>query len=133
MPPNIVRVPSLLLLSRGNIVIEGDDVLRHITEGKKVENTISTMGNEEPSAFSLNTGSAVVSDNYSFLDLDDMSAKGNAGIHQMHNYVPINGEDNIETPPDTYKPNTISNDGNSYDALLAQRANDIPDKKPRIQ
>jgi hypothetical protein len=53
-------------------------------------------------AFSLGNGSSIVSDHYSFLDMDaeDLTAKGNGGMRQMHNYVDLNYRDNIPTPAD---------------------------------
>jgi len=134
MPPNIVRVPSLLLLTRGNIVIEGDDVLKYIVDKKTHDMKEVTNGNEEPTAFSLNTSGFVVSDNFSFLDqnADDLTAKGEGGTRQMHNYVPVNSDDNIETPPDTYTPDTISHGSESMESILARRANDVPTQQRRM-
>ena len=49
----------------------------------------------EPMAFSLGGGGSfgdIVSDQYSFLDQapEDLEAKGNGGMRQMHNYVDLN-------------------------------------------
>jgi hypothetical protein len=49
----------------------------------------------EPMAFSFGSGGGfgdVVSDSYSFLDQapEDLEAKGNGGMRQMHNYVDLN-------------------------------------------
>ena len=43
------------------------------------------------------------SDNYSFLDQnsDELSAKGDGGLRQMHAFATYNGNDSIETPPET--------------------------------
>jgi hypothetical protein len=45
----------------------------------------------EPMAFSLGGGN-IVSDQYSFLDQEpeELEAKGNGGMRQMHNYVDLN-------------------------------------------
>ena len=50
-----------------------------------------------------------VSDQFSFLDqsVDELSTKGNGGLRQIHNFVTINEVDNIDTPPDNYKADTI--------------------------
>ena len=67
-------------------------------------------------AFSFGgAGSFVSSDQYSFLDMDTdaLSAKGNGGVRQMHNYVDLNYNDKIPTPDDDhdYKgSNKISSD-----------------------
>lgn len=132
LPPNIVRVPSLLLLNRGNSVVEGDAVLSYIIEEKRVENIKATNNNGEPSAFGLNDFGTIISDSYSFLDQssDDLSAKGNGGMRQIHNYVSVNQDMVIETPLENYKPNTISNNGMSLEELQAKRDRDVP-KQPR--
>jgi hypothetical protein len=47
----------------------------------------------EPTAFSFGGGfSNIVSDQYSFLDQapEELEAKGNGGMRQMHNYVDLN-------------------------------------------
>jgi hypothetical protein len=47
----------------------------------------------EPMAFSFGSGLGdIVSDQYSFLDQDseELEAKGNGGMRQMHNYVDLN-------------------------------------------
>ena len=50
-----------------------------------------------------------LSDNYSYLDLtsDQLSAKGDGGLRQLHNYVTINDNLTIATPPEDYVPNKI--------------------------
>ena len=65
-------------------------------------------------AFSLGGfGSGVVSDNYSFLDqnADELNAKGNGGLRQMHSYFGLQGSDKIDTPKDDsdYKQSKTSN------------------------
>lgn len=134
LPPNICRVPSLLLLNRGNMVIEGDDVLGHIIEQRQQVNNVAYNGNGEPSAFGLNEFGSIISDNYSFLDQssDELSAKGNGGMRQIHNYVSVNDNFTIETPTEDYKPDTISNNGMTLDQLRAMRDKDIPQGPKRV-
>ena len=40
---------------------------------------------------------------------DDLLAKGQGGLRQMHNYVNYNEDSmmNIETPPDNYSPDKV--------------------------
>ena len=60
---------------------------------QEVEVRQATQNNMEPMAFSLGGGfSNIVSDQYSFLDQapEDLEAKGNGGMRQMHNYVDLN-------------------------------------------
>ena len=66
-----------------------------------------------------------VSDHYSFLDqsVDELSTKGNGGLRQIHNYVTINSVDDIQTPPDNYKADTIGEI--SVDTMVQQRNQNI--------
>jgi hypothetical protein len=70
----------------------------------------------------------VASDNFSFLDqtADSMSAKGDGGLRQMHQYATLDWIDKINTPPDNYEPNTIGNQGMTMEQIQQQRNSEIP-------
>ena len=91
LPENVTRVPALLLLTQGYNVLYGDDIIQHLKPRQEVEVRQATQNNMEPMAFSLGGGD-IVSDQYSFLDQDpeELEAKGNGGMRQMHNYVDLN-------------------------------------------
>ena len=91
MPENVTRVPALLLLNQSYNVLYGDQILQHLKPRQEVEVRQATQNNMEPMAFSLGGGD-IVSDQYSFLDQDpeELEAKGNGGMRQMHNYVDLN-------------------------------------------
>ena len=99
MPENVNRVPALLLLNKGYDVLYGESILQHLNPRQEVEIKKATNNNMEPMAFSFGGGGFgdVVSDQYSFLDQnsEDLEAKGNGGLRQMHNYVDLNYTDNI--------------------------------------
>jgi len=93
LPENITRVPALLLLNQGYSVLYGEQILQHLKPKQEVAVRQATKNNMEPMAFSFGGGfSDVVSDTYSFLDqgADELEAKGNGGMRQMHNYVDLN-------------------------------------------
>ena len=94
LPENVTRVPALLLLTKGYQVIYGEQILEHLKPRQEVEVRQATQNNMEPMAFSFGGGgfSDIVSDSYSFLDqgADELEAKGNGGMRQMHNYVDLN-------------------------------------------
>lgn len=93
LPDNVTRVPALLLLTKGYQVLYGEQILEHLKPRQVEEVRQATQNNMEPMAFSFGGGfSDIVSDNYSFLDQapEDMEAKGNGGMRQMHNYVDLN-------------------------------------------
>jgi hypothetical protein len=52
-----------------------------------------------------------------------MTAKGEGGLRQMHNYVALDQSDQIETPPDTYSPDKVGEV--SMDQLRQQREQDV--------
>ncbi len=115
MPENVTKVPALLLLSQGYQVLYGDNIYNYMKPKQEVVTRQATNNNMEPMAFSLGGGGfGIVSDNYSFLDMDseELNTKGNGGMRQMHNYVPLNHSDTITTPKDDYdyKQDKISGD-----------------------
>jgi hypothetical protein len=109
MPETITKVPALLLLNENYRVIYGDMIYEYL---KPVQQNIvkqSTQNNMEPLAFSLGGGgglSGVVSDTYSFLDMDstELNATGSGGLRQMHSYVGLNDHGNITTPTEDFSP-----------------------------
>tara|TARA_Y100000996_G_scaffold415040_1_gene407908 strand:+ start:920 stop:1483 length:564 start_codon:yes stop_codon:yes gene_type:complete len=113
LPPNVTKVPALMLLNRGNRVLFGEEINDFIKPQEININNVSTMNNGEPNAFSFmdsaTGGFGVTSDNYSFLDQepDELSAQGNGGMRQQHHYAALNSQSAIETPPDTYTPNKV--------------------------
>lgn len=93
LPENINRVPALLLLNQGYQVLYGEQIIQHLKPRQEIEVRQATQNNMEPMAFSFGGGfSDIVSDQYSFLDQDpeELEAKGNGGMRQMHNYVDLN-------------------------------------------
>jgi len=93
LPENVTRVPALLLLNQGYKVLYGEQILEHLKPRQEVEVRKATQNNMEPMAFSFGGGFGdIVSDQYSFLDQapEDLEAKGNGGMRQMHNYMDLN-------------------------------------------
>ena len=117
MPENVNRVPALLLLTQGCQVLYGESILQYFKPKQEALVKKATFNNLEPMAFSFGGGfSNVVSDQYSFLDMDSesLAAKGNGGSRQMHNYVDLNYMDQIS--------NSTSGDDSSY-----KKSNKIPE------
>lgn len=130
LPPKITKVPALLLINRGYNVLFGDEIMKHVqpTMERVKENAVIETG--EPLSFSLSNRGyyGVASDNYSYLDQspEELSAKGNGGLRQTHHYASIDYTDQIETPPDTYSTDTISNI--SMEKVQSQRDMDVKRK-----
>ena len=70
---------------------------------------------------------------YSYLDQtpDEMNAKGEGGLRQMHNYCAPLTEDTIETPPDNYSPDKIGENGLDMDRIIQDREKEIQQQKKR--
>lgn len=135
MPENVTKVPALLLLNNNYQVLYGDNIYNHLKPSQEIATKQATQNNMEPMAFSLGGGGGfggIASDNFSFLDMDseDLTAKGNGGLRQMHNYVPLNHSDIISTPKDEfdYKKGK-SPEGMTIEKLQQQRDAELPSYK----
>jgi hypothetical protein len=129
MPENINRVPALLLMNQGYQIVYGEAILQQFKVKQEVQVKKATFNNLEPMAFSFGGGfGSVVSDQYSFLDMDSdsLAAKGNGGLRQMHNYVDLNYSDQISTPADDfdYKATKIP-EGLTVESLQQQRDQEL--------
>jgi hypothetical protein len=139
MPENVTKVPALLLLNQNYQVLYGDNIYNHLKPRQEVVTRQATSNNMEPMAFSLGGGGGfggIVSDNYSFLDMDheELNTKGSGGMRQMHNYVPLNHSDLISTPKDDfdYKKEKISGDL-TVEQLQKQREQELSNYGPQQQ
>jgi hypothetical protein len=115
MPPNVHSVPALLLVKKNyNVIYGGDDIIQHFQSDITTmsENATKTTGEPMSYVFGSNPSSNIVSEQYTYYDMspEELSSKGKGGMRQMHNYVSIsNGPNYINTPPDTYRPDKLSN------------------------
>ena len=109
LPPNIKKVPSLLLLNKNNRILVGEDVFNFLRPQLNQEKEVATQNNMEPLAYSTYEMGTTLSDNYSYLDQtnEEMLAKGDGGVRQMHSFVRLNHNDKINTPPEDYEPDKV--------------------------
>lgn len=132
LPPTVKSVPSLLLLDKGHQVVAGNEIYRILLPETK--NVKEALCSGEPAAFKIGSGSmtGVASDTFSFLDMssEDLSAKGGGGLRQMHHYVTINQVSPIETPPENYTSDKVSNEV-TIDKIRAEREKDVP-RRPQM-
>ena len=131
MPENVTKVPALLLLDQNYKVLYGEMINDYLRPKPQMAVKQATNNNFEPSAFSFGGGlnnTGISSDNYSFLDMDSsaLSATGNGGLRQMHNYIGYNDSFNITTPVDDfdYKATKIPEDL-TVEQLQQQRASEL--------
>jgi len=130
LPPNITTVPSVLLLHHGNRVLGGiKEILHYLKPGETTIMNQATNFNGEPQAFSFCEMGSSLSDNYSYLDMtpEELLAKGNGGLRQMHSYCTINQNQTIATPPDDYEPDKVG--AVDLGKLQMQRAEDVRQKR----
>ena len=109
LPETITKVPSLLLLYQSYRVLTGDEILKYFEPKIAANVGIATNKNMEPISFSMNEIGFQMSDTYSFLDQTDeeLSAKGDGGLRQIHSFSTINNNVTIETPPEDYIPDKV--------------------------
>jgi hypothetical protein len=129
LPPQVDRVPALLLLADGHKILFGEQIKQYLQPRIVVANNAATQNNGEPFAFSIYKdclgGHGVTSDNFSFLDQssEELSAKGSGGLRQMYNYASIDFHDKIHTPAEDYVPDKIGNI--SMEQLQQKRNTDV--------
>lgn len=130
LPPNIVRVPTLLSIQENGRLVSGMEIKQYLAGKIRESVNVATQQQMEPTSFSFSSGgmSSIVSDNYSFLDMDatDLSAGGNGGMRQLHSYASVN--DNVDItatvePQGTRQENTSKMP--SLENLRQQREMDI--------
>ena len=134
IPESIEKVPALLLKNYGGRVLFGNDIYNfiHEQENNKMKNLNPI--HEEPLPFAFEVAcNNVSSDHYSFLDInpEELLAKGNGGSRQMYHYANLDYTGMIETPPDSYVPDTIGKDEGSLEKLIEQREKDANDGAPK--
>ncbi len=129
MPDNISRVPALLLLNDNYRIIYGTEITQFFKPRQEVVRQVATNNNMEPQAFAIGGGGyGALSDSYSFFDMgpEELSAKGNGGTRQMHNFVSLDYADTIQTPTDDndYKAPKIDQDV-TVESLMQQREQEL--------
>jgi len=130
LPETVTKVPALLLLNDNYRVIYGEEIQKYMKPAQEAVTKQATFNNMEPMAFALGGGGfGIVSDQYSFLDMDheELSAKGHGGMRQMHNYVDLQYMDKINTPEDeiNYKQSNKIPEGLTVEQLQQQRELDL--------
>jgi len=129
LPPNIRKVPAILLLHHGNRVLDGlKEIWHYLNPGEVKLANQATNNNGEPQAFSFCEMGNCLSDNYSYLDMsaEELSAKGNGGLRMMHNYCTIAQNQTIATPPEDYEPDKVGQV--DLGKLQMDRANEVRQK-----
>jgi len=105
LPPNVSRVPTLLLVNQKYTAVVGDDIYTYINGNNKPDpNNIAVENGGEPMGYIIPStpgGVNIVSETYTMYNAppEELSAKGNGGTRQMYNYVSANSNGSyIKTP-----------------------------------
>jgi len=124
LPKTISKVPALMLLNNNYRVLFGEDIYNYFQPKQVQQQVQTTQNNLEPFAFSF-SGSQIASDNYSFLDMDSdqLSAKGNGGMRQMHNYFSVGNDSGykISTPAENFSNKETNKNMPSLEQFQKQR------------
>jgi hypothetical protein len=138
MPPNVHSVPALLLVKEQYRIILGDDIITHLHPEMKQNMSHNQDVQGEPSGYFLGTsagGTNIVSERFTSYSMtpDELSAKGKGGSRELYNYTSVTNDMNlINTPPDTYRPDKVSNDV-TIDTLQQKRMDEIhPSPQPLV-
>ena len=122
LPPNVQSVPALLQLEKGCQVVLGN-AISDLLLPKKVTTLGEVQASHTPDSYTFSSSNGgVTSDVYSFLDqsAEELQAKGEGGMRQVHHYAGLNYEADIRTPPDTWAPNKV--DADCVGKLEAERS-----------
>jgi hypothetical protein len=139
LPPNIHSVPALLLVKKNyQVIYGGDEIVQQYQQHITSMTNKATAQQGEPTGYILNSSNNcnIVSEQFTFYNMspDELSCKGTGGMRQMYNYVSAKDDTfAINTPPDTYRPNKLSN-SITIDTLQKQRTEEMGqlNQQPRI-
>jgi hypothetical protein len=127
IPSFITRVPAMLNITNHKISF-GNDIYKNITKHKE-EKSKKVSDDILEYSFGHGKSNEIMSDQYSFYDQgsDELLAKGDGGLRQMHRYVTLDYNDRITTPEEDYDPGKIKEDDESINLskLQEQREKEI--------
>lgn len=126
LPPSVTKVPALYLMESKKVLF-GDDISQFLLPKEAAITHQETNGNGEPECYSISQMSRI-SDSYSFWDqsADDLSAKGNGGMRQLHGFSGLDDQYSINAPPEDYVADKIGKTGKSLEEYKAERDNLVP-------
>lgn len=93
LPPNVSRVPTLLLVNQKYTAVVGDDIYAQIESKNPPDpNNLAYDNGGEPIGYIMAPSSGgvnIVSETYTMYNAppEELSAKGNGGTRQMYNYA----------------------------------------------
>ena len=109
LPPNVSRVPTLLLVNQKYTAVVGDDIYAQIESKNPPDpNNLANENGGEPVGYIMAPSSGgvnIVSETFTMYNAppEELAAKGNGGTRQMYNYASAKIDpSSIPTPQDQY-------------------------------
>ena len=140
LPPNIVCVPSLLLINQQFRVVSGDEIIEYYRPLCESQNDLATKGQGEPigysfGGFSGGVNKAVISEHYTSYNFtpDQLGTKAAVGSRPLNGYVSASTDSFIiPTPPENYKSDRIGAGAmeDNLNKLINTRDTETPGIKP---
>lgn len=141
LPPNVVSVPSLILVRKNYTLITGDDIITHLNTvppKRSAPGVAAADAGHRAAAFAANgepvgtplisrtASSNIASEQYTMYDLSpDQLAGGYSAPRDTYHYMPVNGTAApIHTPDETYTSDKVS-ESVTIDMLQRQRDEDV--------
>ena len=141
LPPNVHRVPNLVLINEKYRSVVGDEIYGYLeiltrNGGKNPQFSENSNGGE-PAGYVLSStygGMNIVSETFTYYDAnpEELLAKGTGSMRQMHNYVPVavhETQRSIMTPEETYRPNKLGEEV-TLDSLQQRRNDELQGSMP---
>lgn len=137
LPPNVHRVPTLVIISQNYRSVVGEEIYAHLEPFIKRATNFAIKENGEPSGFVLggtSGGVNIVSETFTYYDApaEELLAKGTGKMRQMHNYTSA-GDDGffIPTPEEKYKPDKLGGD-TTLEYLMQKRNEELKSSIPSM-
>ena len=129
LPPSVTRVPALYIMESKKVLF-GDDISEFLLPKEVAITHQATNGHGEPECYSISQMSRI-SDSYSFWDqsADELTAKGNGGMRQLHRFSPLDEQYAINTPVEDFIPDKVGKVGKSFEEYKAERDSMVPEIK----
>ena len=136
LPPNVSRVPSMVVINQMYRVITGDEIYDYLKPKLEASSGGGGPSINEPTGYILGQSSGgvnIVSETFTPYDMpaSELLTMGNGPMRQMYNYAPVNENRRIEHPEETYKSNKLTEDV-TLDSLQQKRNQELQSSMPPL-
>jgi hypothetical protein len=130
LPSCVSKVPALYVIE-SNRALFGDDIYKQLAPVETAINHVETRGYGEPECFNMNMNT--MSDAYSYWDQppEELEAKGNGGMRQIHHFAAVDQNFSIQTPNEDYESDKIKGT-KTLEEYKAEREMTLPSVQARV-